>query len=230
MNPGHIRSWLRGPVVAVATPFKEDFSLDLDALRNNIRFMIRGGIKTGQGALLVAAAGGEHPLLNPQERMDIMNASVEAAAGEVPVLSSIQHTDMRVIVQLARHASKVGILGAQLSPTYYYLPSEGDVLRLFQHVASESDVTLMIYHTWRRSFSMSLNLLEQLAEIPSVRAVKWSARNDRPFARESRGSQNRWWLWTTMTTTYGHISLDAPRSSHTSVPSGLSISCAFGIC
>jgi 4-hydroxy-tetrahydrodipicolinate synthase len=167
--------------VAVATPFKEDFSLDLDALRDNVRFMIRGGIRTGQGALLVAAAGGEHPLLNAEERMAVMDASVEAADGEVPVLASIQHTDVRVIVELARHAAKAGILGAQLSPTYYYPPSEGDVLRLFQHVASESDVTLMIYHTWWRGLNMSWDLLEQLAEIPSVRAVKWGAHNEPTF-------------------------------------------------
>ena len=181
MKPEQIRSWLRGPVVAVATPFKEDFSLDLDALRDNIRFMIRGGIKTGQGSLLVAAAGGEHPFLNPQERMDIMDASVEAASGEVPVLSSIQHTDTRVIVQLARHAEKVGIVGAQLSPLYYYPPSEGDVLRLFQHVSSESNVTLMIYHTWWRGLNMSWDLLGQLSELPSVRAVKWGAQNEPTF-------------------------------------------------
>ena len=36
----NIKDWLCGPMVAVATPFKEDFALDLDSLTSNIRFMV----------------------------------------------------------------------------------------------------------------------------------------------------------------------------------------------
>ena len=175
MEPDKMRSWLCGPMVAVATPFTEDYTLDLDALQDNIRFMIDRGVRTGQGSLLVGGAGGEHPTLNIDERKAVMSAALEAAQGEVPVLSSIQHTDTRVIVELARHASKVGLDGAQLGPTYYYTPTEGDVLRLFEMVARESDVSLMIYHTWWEGLNMSLDLLQRLAEMESVRALKWSA-------------------------------------------------------
>ena len=175
MEPDQMRSWLCGPMVAVATPFTEDYALDLDALHDNVRFMIDRGVRTGQGSLLVGGAGGEHPTLSIDERKAVMSASVEAARGEVPVLSSIQHTDARAIVELARHASKVGLQGAQLGPTYYYTPTEGDVLRLFTMVAEESDVSLMIYHTWWEGLNMSLELLQNLVEIESVRALKWSA-------------------------------------------------------
>jgi len=175
VEPDQMRSWLCGPMVAVATPFTEDYTLDLDALQDNIRFMIDRGVRTGQGSLLVGGAGGEHPTLNIDERKAVMSAALEAAQGEVPVLSSIQHTDTRVVVELARHASKVGLDGAQLGPTYYYTPTEGDVLRLFEMVARESDVSLMIYHTWWEGLNMSLDLLQRLAEMESVRALKWSA-------------------------------------------------------
>lgn len=177
MEPDQMRSWLCGPMVAVATPFTEDYALDLDALQDNIRFMIDRGVRTGQGSLLVGGAGGEHPTLSIDERKAVMSAALEAAQGEVPVLSSIQHTDTRAIVELARHASEVGLDGAQLGPTYYYTPTEGDVLRLFEMVARESDVSLMIYHTWWEGLNMSLDLLQRLAEMESVRALKWSASN-----------------------------------------------------
>ena len=106
-NPEDIRSWLCGPVAAAATPFTEDYALDLDAVHEHVRFMIDHGMRTGQGALLMAAAGGEHPTLNVEERKAVMATAVEAAAGEVPVLTSIQHTDVRVIVEPAEHAAKV---------------------------------------------------------------------------------------------------------------------------
>ena len=162
-------------MVAVATPFTEEFDLDLDALQVNIRFMVNRGVRTGQGTLLVGGAGGEHPTLNPDERKALMGAAVEAAQGEVPILTSIQHTDTRVVVDLAQHASKVGLQGVQLGPTYYYTPTEEDAFRLFELVASESDVSLMIYHTWWDGLTMSLDLLRRLAEIESVRSLKWSS-------------------------------------------------------
>ena len=84
MEPERIREWLMGPVVAMATPFKEDYSLDLDALQENVRYMIDNGVRTGQGALLVAAAGGEHPTLSPDERKASMDAALEAAQARSP--------------------------------------------------------------------------------------------------------------------------------------------------
>ena len=177
MEPVQIRNWLCGPMVAVATPFTEDYALDLEALHDNIRFMIDRGVRTGQGSLLVGGAGGEHPTLNIEERKLVMSTALEAARGEVPVLSSIQHTDARVIVELARHASEVGLDGAQLGPTYYYTPTEGDALRLFELVAKESDVSLMIYHTWWEGLTMSIDLLKRLSDIESVRSLKWSSSN-----------------------------------------------------
>ena len=78
-NPEEIRSWLCGPVAAAATPFTEDYALDLDALHGHVRFMIDHGLRTGQGALLMAAVGGEHPTLNVEERKAAMATAVEAA-------------------------------------------------------------------------------------------------------------------------------------------------------
>lgn len=175
MDRKTIHSWLRGPVVAVATPFTEDFALDLDALQANIRFMIDGGVKTGDGALLVAAAGGEFPTLSPEERKAVMAASVEAAQGQVPILASIQHTDYRVTLELAKYAAQVGIAGAQLSQPYYYPSTERDVYNLFRLVADHADVTLMIYHTPWSGIHMSHDLLAKLTDIPTVGAIKWAS-------------------------------------------------------
>jgi 4-hydroxy-tetrahydrodipicolinate synthase len=165
-------------MVAVATPFNEDYSLDLDALQTNIRYMIENGVHTGQGSLLVGGAGGEHPTMNLDERKAVMTAAMEAANGEAPVLTSVQHTDYRVIIELANHAHETGLGGVQLGPTYYYEPTEGDAYRLFELVSNESDASIMIYHTWWEGLTMSLSLLSDLADIETVRALKWSSPNE----------------------------------------------------
>lgn len=181
MDPNRIHEWLRGPMVAVATPFTEDYELDLDALGDNIRFMVDRGVKTGQGTLLVGGAGGEHPVLNVDERKAVMRASVEAANGEAPVLTSIQHTDVRATLEMARYAESIGVQGGQLGPTYYYDSTEDDVRRLFDHVSGQSDLTLMVYHTWWDGLVMSPELIGDLAAIPTVRALKWSHPDDTAY-------------------------------------------------
>lgn len=170
-----------GPMVAVATPFKEDFSVDYDAFKSNLDFMTSKGLSNGNSTLLIGGAGGEHPVLNVEERIELMKIAVNSAEGKVPVLTSIQHTDWREITRMAAAASDAGIYGCQLGPTYYYMPTSNDVLDLFKRVSNETDVNLMIYHTWWDGFIMDFDLLDQLVEIPNVNSIKWSHENIQLF-------------------------------------------------
>ena len=119
MDAREAKATFRGPMVSVATPLTADLRLDLGALRENIRFMTARGMRTGQGVLLVAAAGGEFPMLSMEERKEIIKASVEAAHGEVPVAASIQFNGTREVLELARYAHEVGAALGQLSAPSY---------------------------------------------------------------------------------------------------------------
>ena len=163
-----------GAMVAVATPFNENYSIDYSSFENNIKFMTSRGLTEGNSTLLIGGAGGEHPVLNVEERVKLMEVAVQAAANKVPVLTSIQHTDWREIIKMAKSAEDIGIFGCQLGPTYYYMPTKHDVLDLFTRVADSSNVNLMIYHTWWDGFVMDFELLDQLIEIPNVNSIKWS--------------------------------------------------------
>lgn len=170
-----------GPMVAVATPFFDDYSVDYKAFESNLKFMVDKGLSNGNSTLLIGGAGGEHPALNVEERIELMKIAVETAENKVPILTSIQHTDWREINRMATSASEIGIYGCQLGPTYYYMPTKFDVLDLFKRVSNESDVNLMIYHTWWDGFVMDFELLDQLIEIPNVNSIKWSHENIQLF-------------------------------------------------
>ena len=96
MKPDRIREWLMGPMIPLATPFTEDFELDLDALRENVRFTIDHGVRMGTGSLLVGGACGEHPLLNVDERKAVMQAAMEAAAGEAKAATTAHEFQIHV--------------------------------------------------------------------------------------------------------------------------------------
>ena len=176
MSAATTRDWLRGAVVAVPTPFHDDYSLDLGSLRTNIELMIERGVRTGDGVLLVAGAGGEFPTLSREERIAVMRTSVEAAAGRVPTVTSIQHTDMREVLELARAAEDAGIDGLQVGVPYYYPATADDLVRVVEAAGGASGLPLMIYSTWwEGGLDIDGALLLRLAELPNVEAVKWSA-------------------------------------------------------
>jgi len=175
MNLDDIRGWLVGPLTAMATPFTDDYKFDCDALRTNVRFQVEHGMRTGDGALLVAAGAGEYTLMSTQERKTAMTEAMDAADMEVPVLTSINHPDFREIVTFAQHAERVGIAAVQLAPVDSYGTAEGDIYRVYEHVSRESRVPIMVYHTWWSGGHFSDSLLDDLMNLPTVYAIKWSS-------------------------------------------------------
>jgi len=172
---GEVKHTLCGPMVPVVTNLKPDYSVDYDAIAANVRYVIEHGVRNGQGTLLAIGAGGDFPMLTLEERKQVARVIVEAAAGEAPVLVGAQDTSPAVTIEMARHAERIGAYGIQFSPTYYYSPSDEDVLRLFRsvHEATES-AAIMIYNTWWHGYNMSPDVIERLCELDRVVSLKWS--------------------------------------------------------
>jgi 4-hydroxy-tetrahydrodipicolinate synthase len=139
--------------------------------------------ETGEGELLVAAAAGEFPVLSIAERHAVIRASLRAAAGRVPVMTSIQHTDVREIVDLVRFCADEGVAGVQLGPTYYYPATEDDLFRLIDAVDAASTIPIMAYATWwDGGVVLAPRTLRRVAEYEHVHAVKWSAPDSGAYA------------------------------------------------
>ena len=175
MDVQEAKQLFRGPMVSVATPFTPRFDLDLDALRDNIEFMLDRGMATGKGVLLVAAAGGEFPMLTMEERKEVIRASVEAAAGRIPVAASVQFDGTREIIELAHYAHRVGASLGQLSAPSYYPPPVQDICELFEAVSEETELPIMIYNNWWTTPNMNVDTVDRLARLPGVVALKWSS-------------------------------------------------------
>jgi dihydrodipicolinate synthase/N-acetylneuraminate lyase len=164
-----------GPQIPVITNLKKDLSVDLDAIRLNVRYLVDRGIVTGKGVLLAVGAGGDFDVLTLDERKAVARAIVEAADGRVPVTVGIQDTNPQVSIDLARHAESLGAYGIQASPPYYHPPSDEDALRLFRGIHdATSKIAIMIYNTWWHHYNIPLAVLDQLVELERVVAIKWS--------------------------------------------------------
>src|ERR1700722_7368718 len=71
------RQILCGPMIPLVTQYNRDLTLDLGAYKEYIQYLLDHGIRTGQGCLLVAGAGGDFPMLTVAERITLAHTAVE---------------------------------------------------------------------------------------------------------------------------------------------------------
>lgn len=181
-NLEEARAQLAGAMISIVTPATPDFQLDLDAFRRNLEFMVSGGAVAGNAVLLVAAAGGEFPMLSFEERKTIMTVAVETVGDRVPIAASVQSNSTREAIALAKHAKSAGVTVGQLSSPYYYPPTTEDIIEFFRAVATESGLPIMVYNNWWNTLNMNSDTVTELAKFDGIVAVKWAAPTDEQYA------------------------------------------------
>ena len=172
------RQTLCGPMIPLVTNYNRDLSLDLGAYKENLRYLMDHGIRTGQGAFLVGGAGGDFPMLTVQERTALAHAAAEVTNGKVPLVLSAQTTDIRVSQELGRVAEDLGLYAVQMGPPYYFHPSDDDVVRFYQAASAGLKKSgLMVYNTFWEGYNMSFEVLDKLVELDRVLSLKWASPN-----------------------------------------------------
>lgn len=175
MNRDLACSRLCGCYVTIPTLFRDDdLSVDLDAIRRHVRFIIDGGIVTGTGVLLAGGAAGDFSTLTFDERVQVAEAVVAEANGRVPVVMGAQTTSTLELVRLARAAQRIGAEFIQVSPPFYFAHTEEDFYEYVVAAAEAADVGLVIYNTFWTSIDVSSEMVERLTSIPNVIGLKWS--------------------------------------------------------
>ena len=165
---------IRGVVVVMITPFKEDYELDEDGLRRLTRFLIDSGIKEGKGVLVPAGSTGECPMLTDEERKRIFKIVKDEAKNTVPVIGGCNHTDTRTVIKLVHYAEEAGLDGVMISPPYYWKPSEKIILNHYKAIARETELGIMVYNNWFASqLDVPVETMVRLVdEVPNIVALK----------------------------------------------------------
>src|SRR5579862_4548943 len=162
MDPTAMRAHLQGCYVTIPTMFHEDaaFSIDFDAIRRHVNWVIDGGCVAGDAVLLAGGAAGEFSALTFDERVAVAKTVVDAADGRVPVAMGGQTTSTLELIRLAQAAEQAGAEFLQVSPPYYFDATEGDFYEHVLAVANASKIGLIIYNTFWTSLSVSSDLVQ----------------------------------------------------------------------
>jgi 4-hydroxy-tetrahydrodipicolinate synthase len=161
-------SWMRGSMVALATPFK-DGKVDYGALEALVEWQIA----SGQTALVPCGSTGESATMNHAEHAEVVAAVIKTAAGRVPVIAGTGSNATAEAIELTRAAERAGARGALLISPYYNKPTQDGIVEHYRAVANASGLPLIVYNIPGRTGStIEPQTLKRLSEIERVVGVK----------------------------------------------------------
>jgi 5-dehydro-4-deoxyglucarate dehydratase len=156
---------LSGPLAFPVTPFRDDQSLDLDALRRNVRAMLQH-----PPAAMVAAGGtGELYSLTQTEHRQVIEAIVSECGGRVPVIAGVGF-NAAIAAELARESQRAGVQGILAFPPYYPQADDEGLFEYYRSIGAATPLGLLIYS--RDWFHPSAAFVDRLAGIPALIAWK----------------------------------------------------------
>lgn len=164
----------KGSLVAMITPFTESGEIDEQGIKELVEFQI----KNGTNGIVPCGTTGESPTLSHEEHKKVVEITIKAVAGRVPVIAGTGSNCTREALDLTSHAKEVGADGALIITPYYNKPTQKGLYLHFKKIAEEIDIHIVIYNVPSRTgVNMLPETLAELAEFKNIVAVKEASGN-----------------------------------------------------
>jgi 4-hydroxy-tetrahydrodipicolinate synthase len=161
---------LRGCGTAIVTPFKSDGSVDEKLLRNFVAWQVESKIDF----LVPCGTTGETPTLTRDEWLRVIEITIEAAGGRVPIVAGATSNCTSEAVERAKTVAKIKGVDAILTASpYYNKPTQEGQYQHFKAIAEAVDKPLVLYNVpGRTAANIEPATLARLAQIENIVAVK----------------------------------------------------------
>ena len=165
-------------LTAMATPFLDDGSLDLDGVQRVAKHLLAHG----HDGLVVSGTTGESPTTTTDEDGEVLAAVRDAVGPDVPLVAGVGTNDTRTSLVLAKQAREKGADAVLLVSPYYNKPGQRGILHHFRQVIDAAELPVMLYDVPGRTGStIDLETYEEALGWEQVVAVK-DAVGDMPRA------------------------------------------------
>lgn len=141
-----------GTGVALITPFKKDLSVDVEALKNIVKYNIDGGVEY----LVVLGTTAETATLTKEEQALVKQTIIDANNGKLPLVLGVGgNNTTEVVSQLNAYNLKGFDAILSVSP-YYNKPTQEGIYQHFKMIAENSPLPIIIYNVPGRTASNML--------------------------------------------------------------------------
>lgn len=166
---------LRGVGVALITPFKEDESIDFDALNRLIDYQIKNNIDY----LVVLGTTAETPTLTESEKKQIVEFVINRVNGRIPIVLGVGGNNTKAIVEQLTQEEFEGIDAILSVVPYYNKPSQDGIYEHYKAIAIASKLPVILYNVpGRTGVNMTAETTLRLAnEFSNIIAIKEASGN-----------------------------------------------------
>ena len=135
------KSALEGVYCALVTPFDMEGDVDRGAARRLVDFLLDAGVS----GLVPVGGTGEYTALAPRARRAMVEATVEAASGRVPVVAGVLSPGFQEAMQAGLDFKAAGADGLLLITPFYATPSQAGIRAFFKSYAQAVELPLLLY-------------------------------------------------------------------------------------
>lgn len=141
-----------GTGVALVTPFKKDFSVDVEALKKIVNYVIDGGVEY----LVVLGTTAESATLSSDEKDLVIKTIVAENNGRLPLVLGVGGNNTHQVVEELK-TKDLSAFDAILSVSpYYNKPTQEGIYQHFKAVAEASPIPVILYNVPGRTASNML--------------------------------------------------------------------------
>ena len=159
---------LKGSIVALITPFKDD-SLDED----NYVQLIDYHLKNGTNGIVPGGTTGESPTLSHNEHKKIIEIAVRECNSKIPVIAGTGSNSTEEAIELSKFAEKAGSDSLLIVTPYYNKPSQEGLYQHYKKINDNVGIPIIIYNIPSRSvIDMSVETMTKLYELKNITGVK----------------------------------------------------------
>lgn len=169
----YAREHMRGIWAAALNPFREDFRLNEEGLRANIRHWVDD---LGIAGLFIAGKQGEFFSMSLAERKRNFEIAVEETAGKAGTIMSASDQNFDTVVELARHAQNVGADYVVVhAPVLHFVTYPDDIIyNYYKMLCEKVDIGIAMWSHPDSGYLMSPELCARVADLPNIVAIKYS--------------------------------------------------------
>lgn len=164
---------LIGTGVALVTPFKKDFSVDVDALKVIVNFQIDNGIDY----LVVLGTTAESATLSKIEKELIIKTVVDANKGRLPLVLGVGSNNTQEVVQELKSGNFSDFVALLSVSPYYNKPTQEGIYQHFKAISEASPLPIILYNVPGRTASNMLpsTIIRLATDFKNIIAVKEAA-------------------------------------------------------
>ena len=164
---------LIGTGVALVTPFKKDFSVDVDALKAIVNFQVDNGIDY----LVVLGTTAESATLSKAEKELVIKTIVDANKRRLPLVLGVGSNNTAEVVEELKSGNFSDFVAILSVSPYYNKPTQEGIYQHFKAIADASPIPIILYNVPGRTSSNMLpsTIIRLATDFKNIIAVKEAA-------------------------------------------------------